>query len=120
MGRRTRCRDLGDRLQQQGQPAAPADHGPRYADRAAVPEADRLSSTAHAPPLIGPGVASRPAVVAEVIVRHPLGPVLLTEYGSPWEGRSSPTPDVRLIPHRRRRQPVRSARDTMIPSGPRT
>jgi predicted TIM-barrel fold metal-dependent hydrolase len=28
------------------------------------------------------GVASRPAVVAEVIVRHPLGPVLLTEYGS--------------------------------------
>jgi hypothetical protein len=31
------------------------------------------------------GVASRPAVVAEVIVRHPLDPVRLTEYGSPWE-----------------------------------
>jgi hypothetical protein len=26
----------------------------------------------------------RPAVVAEVIVRHPLDPVRLTEYGSPW------------------------------------
>jgi hypothetical protein len=49
----------------------------------------------------GPGVTSCPAVVAEVIVRHPLDP-------------------VRLIPHRRRRQPMRSARDTMIPSGPRT
>jgi hypothetical protein len=51
---------------------------------------DRLSSTAHAPPLIGPGVASRPAVVAEVIARHPLGPVLLTEYMSPLEKQEQP------------------------------
>jgi hypothetical protein len=74
------------------------------------------------PRLIGPGVASRAAVVAEVIVRHPLGPVLLTEYGSPWESTGSPATDVGLILHRRRRQPMRSARDrdTMIPSGPRT
>jgi hypothetical protein len=36
------------------------------------------------------------------------------------ESRSSPAIDVRLIPHRRRRQPMRAARDTMIPSGPRT
>jgi hypothetical protein len=83
-----------------------------------MPLADRLSSTAYA--LIGPGVASRPAVVVEVIVRHPLDPVRLTEYGSPWDSRSSPSPDVRLIPHRGRRQPMRSARDTMIPSGPLT
>ena len=49
----------------------------------------------------GPGVTSCPAVVAEVIVRHALGQVLLTEYGSPWESRSSPAPDAWLIPHRR-------------------
>ena len=33
-------------------------------------------------------------------------------------GKSKSSP--RLIKHRRRRQPMRSARDTMIPSGPRT
>ena len=37
-----------------------------------------------------PGVASCPAVVAEVIVRHPLGPVRLTEYRSPWEKQEQP------------------------------
>jgi hypothetical protein len=100
--------------------AIPCARDRRQRRRHPGPRGDRLSSTAHAPPLIGPGVASRPAVVAEVIVRHPLGPVLLTGYGSPWESRSSSAPDVRLIPHRRRRQPMRSARDTMIPSGPRT
>jgi hypothetical protein len=59
-------------------------------------------------------------VVAEVIVRHRLGPVLLTEYKSPLESKSCPATDVRLIRHQRRRQPMRSAKDTMIPSGPRT
>jgi hypothetical protein len=39
--------------------------------------------------------------------------------GSPWGTPSSLAPDVRLIKHRRG-QPMRSARDTMIPSGPRT
>jgi hypothetical protein len=56
-------------------------------------------------------------VVAEVIVRHPLGPVRLTGTGHHGDSRSSPALDVGLIPHRRRRQPMRSARDTMIPSG---
>lgn len=41
----------------------------------------QLRHVARFPPLIGRGVTSRPAVVAEVIVRHLLDPVVLTEYG---------------------------------------
>jgi hypothetical protein len=37
-----------------------------------------------------PGVALRPAVVAEVIVRDPLDSVRLTEYGSPWGQQEQP------------------------------
>ena len=68
-----------------------------------------------------PGVASCLAVVVEVIVRHPLGsgPAERARV-TMGDSRSGPSPDVGLIPHRRRRQPMRSARDTMIPSGPRT
>jgi hypothetical protein len=52
---------------------------------------------------------------------HSLGRVRLIEYTSPLEkAGSSPPTDVWLIPHRRRRQPMRSVRETMIPSGPRT
>jgi hypothetical protein len=96
---------------------SPTAHRTRH-DLQRRPQADRPSSTAHAPHPAG--VASRPAVGAEVSVRHLLGPVLLTEYGSPWDSRSSPAPESGLIPHRWRRQPMRSARDTMIPSGART
>jgi hypothetical protein len=52
------------------------------------------------PPLIGRGVTSRPAVVAEVIVRHPLGPVLLTEYGR------RPRGVMQLAPRCRRSEPL--------------
>ena len=70
-------------------------------DCPASPQSIETRRTLSSTPLAG--VASRPAVIAEVIVRHSLGPVLPTEYMSPLESRRSPVTDVRLIRHRGRR-----------------
>src|SRR5215211_1887248 len=64
--------------------------------------------------------AAGSAVAAALTDLDQIVVALVTEHTSHWKSRSSPAPDVRLIPHRRRHQPMRSARDTMIPSGPRT